>query len=428
MAVFVGMDVQQVEEHARRSESAGGQLEGITHRLIQETSRVAWYGPDADAFRNDAMSALDRLAEWGDQCHETAARLREHALEQEIASSADGNASPPLDVAPGNALAEMLGGLFGNDIGLANGTSLVLSNLAQQMGNDLGEYDAPDDDIAPIDVEDITRPGEKQMIEPNSIHDIVTNLESTAASQTDDATNIRVQEITGSDGVTRYIVYVPGSYGDPGNIANPSDTGGNPMDWNQNGGAIAGQETDSSQAVRAAMEAAGIPHGAEVVIAGHSQGGIVASNLAANPEFNGGAQGWNVTDLVTVGSPVENLAVPPGTNSINFAHQGNGGFFSPFHPGDPVPSLDGNPGMRNPAQHGTSDDREEVYLPASREGDPLVNHGIGAYLDSIENASGTDRDAITSYENSESMKKVIGDGSSEQDTVDVPVSRDPSTY
>lgn len=78
-----------------------------------------------------------------------------------------------------------------------------------------------------------------------------------------------------------------------------------------------------------------LPPGAEVVLVGHSHGGIVAQNLARSPGFNanadrplrerlfgGGGGDYRVTHVITYGSPVSG-APAPGTAYRMFANEGD---------------------------------------------------------------------------------------------------------
>src|SRR5690606_4575026 len=77
---------------------------------------------------------------------------------------------------------------------------------------------------------------------------------------------------------------------------------------------VAGKVSDSMLAVVAAMEAAGIPADAPVMLVGHSQGGLAAMTLVQHPEFT---SRFNVTHVMTAGSPVGNLPTPPGVTSLH---------------------------------------------------------------------------------------------------------------
>ena len=78
-----------------------------------------------------------------------------------------------------------------------------------------------------------------------------------------------------------------------------------------------------------------LPPGAEVVLAGHSHGGIVAQNLARDPSFNANANrplldrilgrnsgDYHITDVITYGSPVSGEPAS-GTRYRMFANEGD---------------------------------------------------------------------------------------------------------
>lgn len=125
---------------------------------------------------------------------------------------------------------------------------------------------------------------------------------------------------------------VPGAYGEQGNS----------RDWGSNLRLVAGQHPAAMDDVRAAMEAAGVPSGADVLLVGHSQGGIVANHLSADPTFNsssGDSGTYNVTHAFSVGSPVQTVVPAQGsTQSVNVNH--GGGFGADGISGDLIPALD----------------------------------------------------------------------------------------
>jgi pimeloyl-ACP methyl ester carboxylesterase len=92
------------------------------------------------------------------------------------------------------------------------------------------------------------------------------------------------------------IVYIPGTQtlglGD----------GSNPLDLQSNILAMQGNGLAASErAVLEAMSQAGITTTDEVIFVGHSQGGMVAGNLAQNPA------GYIAAGLVTIGAPIAQL-------------------------------------------------------------------------------------------------------------------------
>ncbi|MWV47718.1 hypothetical protein GRS96_00335 [Rathayibacter sp. VKM Ac-2803] len=77
--------------------------------------------------------------------------------------------------------------------------------------------------------------------------------------------------------------------------------------------AMSGGGSASVAGTLAAMEAAGIPEGAPVTIAAHSQGGLVALRVAQSERYD-------VHDLVSFGSPVRGLDLPDGVRSVSVEH------------------------------------------------------------------------------------------------------------
>ncbi|WP_296135698.1 hypothetical protein [uncultured Tessaracoccus sp.] len=65
----------------------------------------------------------------------------------------------------------------------------------------------------------------------------------------------------------------------------------------------------------------------KVALAGHSQGGIIVSEIASDPLF---AARYDVTHVVTAGAPVDHVAMDPSTKRLSLVNEG-----------DRVPSLDG---------------------------------------------------------------------------------------
>lgn len=130
-----------------------------------------------------------------------------------------------------------------------------------------------------------------------------------------------------------------------------------------------------------------LPPGAEVVLAGHSHGGIVAQNLARSADFNANAErslterlfgrnggDYNVTHVITYGSPVSG-APAPGTQYRMFANEG-----------DPVSALSlMNSGTRREMER----NGQYIYIPRPADGvlDPDQHGGLfgphGSYADTL---------------------------------------------
>ena len=86
-----------------------------------------------------------------------------------------------------------------------------------------------------------------------------------------------------------------------------------PWDLTANVSAIARENAGSFRAVMEAMHAAGIRPDDQVVVAGHSQGGIVATQVAASEAFN-------VQAVATFGAPETCVPVPSGVATLTVEH------------------------------------------------------------------------------------------------------------
>ncbi|WP_138316687.1 alpha/beta fold hydrolase [Rhodoluna limnophila] len=107
----------------------------------------------------------------------------------------------------------------------------------------------------------------------------------------------------------RYIVYIPGTQ------AWSPIAGKNPLDLTSNLQAMAGPKKASSEAaVQRAIVNAGVSKRDRVLLVGHSQGGMVAANLASQP------QNYKVAGLVTIGSPISQLNQDIRVPTISLQH------------------------------------------------------------------------------------------------------------
>lgn len=225
-----------------------------------------------------------------------------------------------------------------------------------------------------------------------------------------DVGQIGIQRIRPADGGEPvYIVQIPPTEGaSPGDIPGAYGGQGNSRDWGSNLRLVAGQHPAAMDDIRAAMDAAGVPAGANVMMVGHSQGGIVASHLAADPTFNSscGEPGtYNVTNTFSVGSPVQTVTpAQSGTEVVNVTHGPEGldphvvteprqvGPFTVNVPtdvaytGDPIAHLDLQ-GAQIDGGRLQSPNVHEVIV----EGSPgLVSQGTGPLYDNHDSYSPND--------------------------------------
>ncbi len=189
----------------------------------------------------------------------------------------------------------------------------------------------------------------------------------------DDSGVIQVTVVVGEDGVTRYRVQIPSTqqWFSAGGSA-PNDLDGNL--WSK---LLPSERSALEKAVAQALLDAGyIPgSGSDVMLSGFSQGGIVAANLAADPDFT---RRFDVTSVVTSGSPIGDVAVPDRVTVISQEHHA-----------DPVPHLDfftDNP--TGPNWHlvtGPGDHMASQYHDTAVEGiDGTTDPGLRDAVDSLD--------------------------------------------
>jgi pimeloyl-ACP methyl ester carboxylesterase len=124
---------------------------------------------------------------------------------------------------------------------------------------------------------------------PNSLVSMARRLQETANL---DNPTIRIERFG-----KNVVVFVPGT-----RVWSPS-AGKDPLDVTSNLRAMAGPDSaaGSQRALSQALRAANVGRGDRVVFVGHSQGGMIAANLATKP------QPYRVAGLVTFGAPLAQL-------------------------------------------------------------------------------------------------------------------------
>ncbi|MBC9956583.1 alpha/beta fold hydrolase [Yimella sp. cx-51] len=215
------------------------------------------------------------------------------------------------------------------------------------------------------------------------VFDSVGSIESEKASAGNTASRIRVRHVTSASGEGAWIVEVPGTQ--DWSATQPS----NPSDAAANLAAVAGLPSTLYPAIEKALQTsmakAGVKPGSEpVMLAGHSQGGIVATRLAQDRRFR---TTFRVTHVATAGSPVSHIRVPASVQTLDLAHKA-----------DPVPRLDHQkpPDVRH--RYGITGD--PVARPEDKT-DPIAVHGADRYAESARiwaPAHSTDPDVRAFYD------------------------------
>jgi len=142
---------------------------------------------------------------------------------------------------------------------------------------------------------------------PVGVEDLMAGLE-TQENRMDGS--VSIETITHADGSRSYVVTIPGTQ-------DWGLSGENPVDAQGNLAGMAGVTSDAQSAIVDAMRAAGIAPGEAVMLAGHSQGGINAMALASRRDF---LAEFNVTHVVTAGSPVGMFDIPPSVQALHLEH------------------------------------------------------------------------------------------------------------
>ncbi|PWK84797.1 lipase (class 3) [Lentzea atacamensis] len=189
---------------------------------------------------------------------------------------------------------------------------------------------------------------------PHNLRDILLGLdERNDPYDENDPSNLDVRIIKDANGnPTGYIVDIPGTkdWNAPWDPKSANDSGVN-ID------AMAGNNTVLQQGIEEALRKAGAQGtGVPVMLVGHSQGGIVAAQ-STNDLIS---SGYNVTHVVTAGSPVGRIDIPDNVQMLSLENKN-----------DIVPRLDAsdNPNTAN---------RTTVTFE-NQTGTIGGNHGIGGY-------------------------------------------------
>lgn len=170
----------------------------------------------------------------------------------------------------------------------------------------------------------------------------------------------RVVQVTHADRTTVWLVLLPGTQEwDP-------HAGDNPWDLTTDVVAVDGAGTWAAAGVRTALLEAMADAGREgmadpVLVAGHSQGGIVGTQLVSDPALAG-----HPLTLVAAGSPISALAVPDRVQVLSLEHRE-----------DIVPDLDG---MDDPDAANRTTVTRSVPVPVDPATRIPAAHDVAGYV------------------------------------------------
>lgn len=223
------------------------------------------------------------------------------------------------------------------------------------------------------------RPGAGPSEGPTStIEGIVRNVGALYPSEGAQPGTVRVDRVVGADGSVSWQVFVPGTQS-----AHAPWGGDVPNDWAANLQMYAGHDNAATSAVTAALRAAGVRPGEPVMVAGHSQGGLVAASLAADEQVR---SEFDIASVVTIGSPVGHFDVPDGVAALHLEHTD-----------DLVAGLDD---QTNPiAPNRTTITRDvTAHLPEGEgPGSVVISHDIPAYVETATLADASTDPAVREW-------------------------------
>lgn len=150
---------------------------------------------------------------------------------------------------------------------------------------------------------------------PGSAKDLIDRADAVDRMGGEDASVVDIKKVVGPDGVTRWIVTLPSTQDWVFGGDKPAD---NDLDVDLALMLTPGLRTRYERAVLDAMAKAGIeggPNGDPVMVVGFSLGGIMAGHLAANR-----SNLYNFDAVLTVGSPIDAMPIPPSTKVVSVQH------------------------------------------------------------------------------------------------------------
>ncbi len=224
---------------------------------------------------------------------------------------------------------------------------------------------------------------------------------------------------------TRYLVSIPGT--EPP-ILDANGWNGNPngRDWPANLYGMATGTSSGTEAAKLAVDraiaadrsahgepASGPP---EILLVGHSQGGLIGANLAADQSFS---SRYHIAGLVTYGAPVECANVPReipvlsvqrGADIVPQLDLGGAQLVTSVDPVSPLIQL------VMPAANITS-----VYLPGPLT--PGAAHSQAGYADSVSTATGLQSAQLTAWQQTHGISDFYVTDDSQGDSYNVPFGR-----
>ncbi|MGV8966204.1 MAG: hypothetical protein ACOH2F_07975 [Cellulomonas sp.] len=235
-------------------------------------------------------------------------------------------------------------------------------------------------DLRPGRLQVVARLGSARGPAPRSAADVLGDIGALYPSTGGQPGTVGVERIDRPDRTRAWVVAIPGTQ------STGLGWGPNPMDMGTNLRLMAGARDDGTELVVRAMAQAGIRPGEPVLLAGHSQGGMVAMALAGSAAFTAR---YSVTAVLTAGSPVAAQSVPGSLPVLHLEHRQ-----------DLVPALDGSPSPEGVNRTTAIRDLRASSDPADRLAghDPGAAHGVGLYARTADIVSAAGAPSVRAWE------------------------------
>lgn len=189
---------------------------------------------------------------------------------------------------------------------------------------------------------------------------------------------VQVVRIDHGDDPPTWIVQIPGTQD-----WSPTRTD-NPVDLTSNVNLMAmPDQTVIEQQVADAMREAGIEPGQDVMLTGHSQGGIIAASMASDPDI---LDEFDIKSVVTGGSPVGRFDIPDDISVMSLEHEQ-----------DVVPKLDGSDNPDRPNWTTVTRELSDAEGTVDGQRGPGAAHSTDNYAATGADVDGSDDPGIEAW-------------------------------